>query len=216
MAEPFRFHRRSTLVELVGRRARDLEELLSGIRDVPAGSIYYHTHRFLDQRRAESPEPPNDFAYWATHALKRYSLGERLAGIDAVSYPKIENLREGFRLLLEGFLRDEASGAGHCQEGDEFHFMTCRTFVRPTPLEAGDLGEFLDIVRTIPADSLSFHAFESRLLFEGGEFGFARWFEALGESGLAREFRRLDPYPTTLEGLRKRIVGMVSAHVQDR
>lgn len=212
MAAPFRFHTQSTLVELLGRRARNLEELLAGVRDVPGSSIYYHTHRFLDQRRADSPEPPNDFAYWATHALKRYNLGERLASIDAVACLTIEDLREGFRSILESFLQDEITFAGRCQEGDEFHFMSCRTFIRPTAFEARDLREFLDIIRTIPADSLAFHVFEARLRFERGEFGFARWFEAVGKPELARAFGRLDPYPTTLESLRKRMIGMVSAH----
>jgi len=216
MAAPFRFYSQSTLVELLGRRARNLEDLIAGVRDVPGSSIYYHTHRFLDQRRADSPEPPNDFAYWATHALKRYNLGEGLASIDAVACPTIEDLREGFRGILESFLQDESTCAGRCQEGDEFHFMSCRTFVRPTPFGAGDLREFLDIVRMIPADSLSFHVFEARLRFEGGDFGFGRWFESIGEPELARAFGRLDPYPATIEGLRKRIIGMVSAHVQDR
>jgi hypothetical protein len=212
MTEPFRFYRQSTLVELLARRARNLEELLAGVRDVPASSIYYHTHRFLDQRRTDSPEPPNDFAYWAVHALSRYNLGERLASINAVAFPTIEDLRDGLRVVLEGFLQDEIVCAGRCQEGDEFHFMASRTFVRPTPFEARDLREFADLVRTIPAESLSFHVFEARLRFPDGEFGFAPWFEAAGRPELARTFARIDPYPTTLESLRKRIVDMVNAH----
>ena len=131
---------RLNLVELLGRQARNVRELLSGLQKVPGSSIYYHTHRFLDQRRADSPEPPNDFAYWATHALSRYNLGERLASINAIAFPTIEGLREGFRSVLESFLEDEITFAGRCQDGDEFHFMSCRTFVRPTAFEARGWG----------------------------------------------------------------------------
>ncbi len=35
MGEPFRFHTRLNLIELLGRRAATVRELLAGIREVP-------------------------------------------------------------------------------------------------------------------------------------------------------------------------------------
>lgn len=54
---------------LLGLRAPSVDELLTGIQSVPDSAIYYRTHRFLHQQQSFSPEPPNDFAYWANNVL---------------------------------------------------------------------------------------------------------------------------------------------------
>ena len=68
-AEPFRFYTRLHLTELTGLRAAGLVQLVRLLKSVPGGSIYYHTHRFLQQHQYLSPEPPNDFAYWVREIL---------------------------------------------------------------------------------------------------------------------------------------------------
>jgi len=59
MTEPFQFHSQVHLVWLLGRLARTARELLEGIHEVPAASIYYQTHRSLQQHHFASPEPTN-------------------------------------------------------------------------------------------------------------------------------------------------------------
>ena len=62
--EPFHFHTRQNLIYLTGRKAKNISELLSGIKELPLSSIYFHTHHYLAQFEFLIPEPPNDFAYW--------------------------------------------------------------------------------------------------------------------------------------------------------
>ncbi len=80
MTKPFQFYSRLNLVELLGVKAKNVKELLDGIKEVPGTSIYYHTHRFLQQHHYLSPEPPNDFAFWITNSIGLDALGERMDG----------------------------------------------------------------------------------------------------------------------------------------
>ena len=214
----FKFQTRLNLVELLGRRASTVAELLGGLREVPGTSIYYHTHRFLQQHHYLSPEPPNDFAFWVTNALGLDALGERLASVDTVRFRSIRALRDRLAAILEEYLDGGTGGRGRsteAQEGEEFHFMSARTFVLPTPYEAFTLSEFRDVLGKVSINSIYFHVFEARLRLEKAENDFANWFEGLGENELAREISRLDPYTMTLEGLRKNLIQIVSRHVED-
>lgn len=215
MAKEFHFLTRLNLVELLGRRAKNVQELFEGIRHVPGASIYYHTHRFIQQHHFLSPEPPNDFAFWMTNSLGMDKLGERLAAVDTVKFRSIGGLRESFLAILKSFLEERNTRNGDCQEGEEFHFMSCRTFILPTRFVARDLGEFKEIVQKVSINSIYFHMFEAKLRLEKGENDFSNWFEEIGEKKLAMEISRLDPYTVTLEGLRKTIVQRVSRHVKD-
>jgi hypothetical protein len=215
MTKPFHFLTRLNLVELLGLQARNTRTLLEGLRQVPGSSIYYHTHRFIQQHLYLSPEPPNDFAFWVTNALGQDALGEQLASIDTIKFRRIENLRENFISILESSFLEKNERSGDCQEGEEFHFMSCRTFILPTPYEARDLKEFREILHKIGINSIYYHVFEAKLHLDKGENDFSDWFEEIGEQQLAQDFNRLDPYTVTMEGLRKKIVHHVSRYVQD-
>jgi hypothetical protein len=215
MPRSFHFMTRLNLVELLGRRAKNVRELLSGLREIPGSSVYYHTHRFIQQHHYLSPEPPNDFAFWVTNALGHDALGERLASIDTVRFRSLGTLRAAFVDILTQALDGRRAPVADCQPGEEFHFMSCRTFILPTPYEARSLGEFREIVQKISIDSIYFHVFEARLRLEKGDNDFSDWFEDLGENELAGALSRLDPYTCTLEGLRQQIIQIVGEHVQD-
>ena len=216
MSEPFRFHTRLNLVELLGRRASTVPELLTGIREVSGASIYHHTHRFLQQHHFLSPEPPNDFAYWISGSMALDDVGERLASVDTIRYRRINDLRARYVSILEEALAARRNWWPVCQENNEFHFLSCRTFIIPLPAIARDADEFLDILGRISVNSLYYHIFESRLRMERGENDFAVWFEERGNRELADALSRLDPYTITLEGLRQKIIGLVRRYVQDR
>lgn len=213
---PFHFHTRFNLAELLGRRARSIVELRDGIREVPGTSIYYHTHRFLQQHFHFSPEPPNDFAHWACRGLGLDDVAERLASVDTVRFHKIGDLRATFLKILDESLAARKNGWPSAREGMEFHFMSCRTFILPLPAVARNVEEFLVLLKDISINSLYFHFFEARLKLEKGDNDFSNWFEALGHKGLAEALSRLDPYTITLEGLRNKILSMVREHVENR
>lgn len=182
---------------------------------MPGASIYYHTHRFLQQHHYLSPEPPNDFAFWITTSLGLDELGEKLASVNTVRYGKIEELRAKYIEILKSYLEKENFPDLDCHEGEEFHFMSCKTFILPTTYVAHDLKEFLEIFKRISIHSLYFHIFEARLRLERGENDFSLWFESLGKKKLATEISKLDPYTITLDGLKNKIIQLVGKHVQD-
>jgi len=212
MPEPFYFHSEAHLVTLLGVKAKNPAELLACLKTVPGASVYYHTHRFLQQHHYLSPEPPNDFAYWATNILGLEALGERLASIDIVQFSSIEDLRKE----LIGKLSDYIDGGKRCLDcegGEEFHFMSCITVVIPTHYTASTLGEFLDVIPRLSINSLYFHVFEARMRLRNAENDFSRWLRDMGMNELADGLSRLDPYTMTLEGLRRKIIEAVGRYV---
>jgi hypothetical protein len=213
--EPFLFFSRLTLTVLTGRQAGDLHGLLEGLREAPDMVIYQHTHRFLQQHQHLVPEPPNDFAYWVTHVLQDDELGERLAAIDTVQFGTLAALREALVSAISRHL--EASRPERtAPPGREFHFMRAIRFSLPTRYRAHDLGEFLDGLNSVSISSLYLHMFEAKMRPPFGINDFSRWLETeLGENELALAVSRLDPYTQTMEGLRKRIAGLVRSRLEE-
>jgi hypothetical protein len=206
----FHFNTKLDQTLLIGRKAKNLKELLSCVREVPDSSIYYHTHRFLQQHHYLSPEPPNDFAYWLVEVLNEKALGEQLSSIDIVQFHTIAELRNRFIEILQA---GEGTEPAHdCPRGEEFHFMASRTFVLTTELVAHDLREFLDILKRISISSIYYHMFDAKLRLEKGENDFSRWFKDIGYKALSENLMTLDPYTHTLEGLRKRIIALGEKH----
>src|SRR5271165_7038431 len=132
---PFHFVTQTSLIELTGLRARELQELLNHLKTVPPSVIYYHTHHFLMQHQFLSPEPPNDFAYWVTEVLNEQRLGEQLASIDTVQFSSIQALREKLVLVLETYL-STSPPKRMASVGEELYFMKSRGFILRTSYEA--------------------------------------------------------------------------------
>ncbi len=209
--EAFHFFTKLDQILLLGLRAKTIEDLLTGIRSVPDASIYFHTHRFLQQHHFLSPEPPNDFAYWVTNVLGDDVLGEGLWSVDTVRFDSIAALREKLIDLLESHLAS-TERRSECVAGDEFHFMACKTFVLPTGHSARTLGEFAEVVSKVSINSVYFHMFDAKLRLRSGENDFSRWFRDQDKIALADQTRRLDPYAYTLDGLRRQIVALVKKY----
>jgi hypothetical protein len=206
---PFDFQSRLNLTLLTGKSARDLAELLERLRTAPGAVIYHHTHHFLVEHQHFSPEPPNDFAYWATEALQEDLLGEELASIDILRFRTIRELREALCAKVEAFI-ERTGRLRVAPPGEEFHFMESVSFVLPTGLRVTSLREFRDALALVSLSSISHHMFDARLRLERGDNDFSRWFETqLGERELAAALSRLDPYTHTEEGLRRRMIELV-------
>ena len=61
---PFHFVSCMELREVLGKRAMDEHRLLKLIEEVPADSIYYHTHSYFLRRSYTQQLYSNDFAAW--------------------------------------------------------------------------------------------------------------------------------------------------------
>ena len=207
--QPFTFYSRLNLQELTGIRARNLKELLAGIKRVSGSVIYHHTHRFLQQHQYISPEPPNDFAYWVTEVLGEYRLGERLLAIDTVKFDSIRALRNEIVKTIE-----EETGSllkyRNVPPGKEFHFIKAVTFYLPTGYTATNIKEFSEILRKVSLRSIYFHVFEARLRLEKSTNDFSFWLDtSCGQPRLARQLEALDPYTYTLDALRNKIIEII-------
>lgn len=206
---PFYFYTHVELRESTGLKARNARELVSVIKDVPGSVIYYHTHVFLQQHQFVSPEPPNAFAYWVTHALGEEELGERLGSIDICQFQTIRQLREKIIEIIEGFLFD-AKEIRSAPQGKEFDFTKSRSFVFPTPYTVYNLKEMIEVLGKISIRSIDFHVFNARLRLEKGINDFSRWIgDSLGYPKLAAGLEHFDPYTYTLEGLRQHIIDII-------
>ena len=215
--EPFKFCTRLHLSELTGLRATTLGQFLALIKQVSGSCIYHHTHRFLQQHQYLSPEPPNDFAYWVTDILGEDELGERLVSIDTIQYSTIRDLREKIASTVESYLKDNPlAKLKFAGSGEEFHFIKSVSFILPTNYIAYDLNEFAEILKKITIDSIYFHIFEARLRLEKPTNDFAFWIEnSLGDKKLANNISSFDPYTSTLEDLRNKIIQMVERKIVD-
>lgn len=213
-AHPFHFHTRLILLELTGRKAGNLKELLEGIREVPESVVYHHTHHFLQQHLFLSPEPPNDFGYWVREALDEDVLAERLSSIDTCTFNDIKSLREAIIDVIQSHLRDGGELRGS-PPGEEFNFIKAVMFILPTRYIASTLAEFADAIRKVTVNSLYFHIFEARLRLGRKGTDFSYWLEtSLGEGEIARKIEKLDPYTHTLEGLRNKMYGILQERLQ--
>lgn len=211
----FHFYTRSHLRELTGLKARNLAELVFHLKTVPGSVIYHHTHHFLQQHQYLSPEPPNDFAYWVSQALRNDRLGEHLASINICDFSTIRELREKIIEVIESELKRNAI-QNQAQEGNEFYFIRSISFVLPTPYEAHDLTEFVNGLKKVTIDSLYYHIFESRLRLEKPTNDFSEWLANLGEKDLAVQIMRLDPYTHTMEGLRTRLIQLIQRKISKK
>jgi len=210
MSKTFQFYSEFSLPVLLGLKAANFSELLDGIKIIPQASIYYHTHKFLKQYHFLVPEPPNDFAYWIRNVQKQLKLGERIASVNIQDFHNIEDLRNKFIGILKS--HKETSNGNNCNEGDEFQFMSCKTFYYPLKYKAKNLKQFTDILGKVNINSFYYHIFESRLRRKQERNDFAEWFEKIGEKKLAEEISEIDPYTSTLEGLRNQIIKLIEVY----
>ena len=81
--------------------------------------------------------------------------------------------------------------------------------------EAGNLEEFLSSLKKVSIYSLYYHMFEARLRTSRGSNDFSLWFNERGETALAKQIERLDPYTHTLEELRSRIIRAVENRIEE-
>ena len=211
---PFYFYTKLDQTILLGITTSTIPGLLDSIQRVPESSIYYHTHRYLQQHHYLSPEPPNDFAYWVSQILNDVELGEQLSSIDIIRLDTIQSIRLEFITMLRSYI-STSEKLREAPPGQEFHFMSCQTFAMQTPHTADSIPDFLEQLRQVSISSLYYHVFDAKLRLGHGENDFSRWFRDRGKLELADAVARLDPYTYTLEGLRTKIIALAEKYGSD-
>jgi hypothetical protein len=210
--EAFHFYTERRLVQLTGRSARTIPELLGILREVSGSSVFYHTHHAFLSHHFEKPVVYNDFAEWVGQALQEEALAERLAAIDLLAFTTIRQLREAIAALMEAHVASGEARPRECPPGNGFHFCKSKSFIMPTGIVAGDPAEFFREVKGITNVSLYFHFLEARLRLEHTTNDFSHWLRGRGEGAIADDIDRLDPYVVTLDELKEQITEVGRRH----
>jgi hypothetical protein len=199
------------LVQILGLRADDEQELAELLAEVPRDSVYHHTHgHFLRHEFVGAPYP-NDFATWAVIQVRDRALGERLAVVSPLDHPTLEDLRQEILGILDDHL-SRLNIVPRVIFGEAFEFMQSRVVEVSTGIVAESLAEFRKGVATVPASTLYFHAIESARRLPHLQTDFTVWLrDGLGLTELAAAVGRLDPYTGSLERLRAEIVHLCDA-----
>jgi hypothetical protein len=213
-ASPFAFKTQLSLVLLTGWRATDVRELRKCLEEVPESSVYHHTHHFIEQHHHFVQEPPNDFAYWVTTVLNDVRIGERLASIDTVRFRSLADLRRALIEAMDPCLAEDYVLRKSPVE-QNFHFMKSLLFDLKTPYTAKSLAELAQCLRKVSNHSLYYHMFEARLRTPQGNNDFSHWLESMGETALAKEIERLDPYSQSMDSLRSRMVRLIEKRLSN-
>jgi uncharacterized protein DUF5752 len=213
-APPFRFTGCVELRQTLDVHALDERELMHRIGEVPADSIFFHTFGYFLRHRVFTTAYGNDFARWTALEIGDHALAERLAVVDPFAFTTLEALREHLVTILQDHLRGrEAEGRLQFDRG--FHFQQSHIVEVPLGLTAETLVEFRAGLATVDESAIYLHTVETRARERRAD-PFAAWLRsALGLGELAEKFERIDPYLTTLERIRGRLLGLVDVALEE-
>jgi hypothetical protein len=201
---PFRFVSCMELREVLGKRAMDEHRLFELIEEVPADSIYYHTHSYFLRHAYTQQLYSNDFASWVVLYAQDRVLGERLGVLDPFAFGDIEQLREEIlRIMGDHLNRSTASSRSVVSE--PFEFIRSHIIEIPLGLEARTLSEFYDALANVEVGAVYNHVCEARMRKRQLSVDFARWLsseEGLGLQELARRVEQVGRLGLSLEGIR--------------
>ncbi len=199
------------LREMLGRIAWDERELLIGIEEVPTDSIHFHSHSYFLRSRYLGAPYPNDFATWAAIQVRDRVLGERLAVIDPFDYGDLERLRTELVSIIDDHLAS-LQMIPRVVYGEPFDFMRSTIIEIPTGLAARTLGEFCEALTRVDLSVVYYHFFEPVRAKDRRTTDPAIWLEEdLHLPALAARVRQLNPYVSSLDTLRTKLVMICSA-----
>lgn len=203
---PFLFIGCAELREILGKRAEDEKALADLLEEVPAGSVYYHTHSFFLRHRFIARQYPNDFAAWVAIQVRDPVLGERLAVIDPFEFRDLEALREEIVSVIDDHL-SRIRMVPRVVAGEPFDFMQSHVVEVPTGVTARTLREFRDALAEVDASAIYFHLMGARVRQGHRENDFSTWIEAeLGLPAVAEKVGKVNPYLGSLERIRSRLL----------
>jgi hypothetical protein len=206
---PFIFIGCVELRQALDRYALDERELMDRLEEVPAGSIFYHTHGYFLRHRPLTTAYGNDFARWVAVEVRDQALAERLAVVDPFEFPDLEALREELVSIIHDHLR-RLEAVPRASAGRAFHFQQSHIVQVDLGLRATTLAEFREALAAADASAIYFHMVEARARLGRSSGDFAEWVRtSLGLPALADRMERIDSFMTSLERVRARLLSLV-------
>ena len=213
-AAPFIFTGCVEMRQALQRIAIDERELMDRLEEVPAGSIFYHTHGYFLRHRPITTAYGNDFAAWVAVQVRDQALSERLAVVNPFEFPTLEALREELVTVVHDHLR-RLRIVPRVEFGGAFHFQQSHIVEVELGAPASTLAEFRDGLASVDASAIYFHMVEARARLGRRAGDFAEWLRSsLGRPELAERIERLDTYMTSLERVRARVLSLVDAELE--
>jgi len=212
--EPFMFIGCVELRQALDRRALDERELMDRLEEVPAGSIFYHTHGYFLRHRPVTTAYGNDFATWVAVQVRDQVLAERLAVVNPFEFPNLEALREELATIIHDHLL-RLSSVPRVEFGEPFYFQQSHVVEVPLGPGARSLAEFRNALAEVDTSAIYFHVVEARTRLGRRSGDFAEWIRnSLGRSDLADGIERIDAYMTSLERVRARLLSLIDQELE--
>ena len=212
--EPFVFTGCVEVRQALQRTATDERELMGRLEEVPAGSIFYHTHGYFLRHRPITTAYGNDFAAWVAVQVRDQALSERLAVVNPFEFPSLEGLREELVTVVHDHLR-RLRVVPRVESGEVFHFQQSYIVEVELGRPATTLAEFRDGLATVDTSAIYFHMVEARARLGRRSGDFAEWIRAsLRLTELADRIERIYSYMTSLERVRARVLSLVDAELE--
>jgi hypothetical protein len=204
---PFVFTGCVELRQALDHRATDERELLERLEEVPAGSVFYHTHGYFLRHRPITTAYGNDFAAWVAAHLRDQVLAERLAVVNPFEFASLEDLREELASVIHDHLV-RLSSVPRVELGEVFYFQQSH-IVEVT------LAEFRAGLAAVDASAIYMHMVEARARLGRRAGDFAEWIRfSLEMPDLADKIERIDTYMTNLEKVRARVLTLVDGALE--
>lgn len=212
--EPFAFFGCVELRQVLDRTADDERELMDRLEEVPADSIFYHTHGYFLRQRPVGLAYGNDFARWVAVDVRDQALAERLALVDPFEWRQLEDLREELVTIIHDHLA-RLSSVPRVEFGETFHFQQSHVVQVPLGATARTLAEFRAGLAGVEASAIYYHMVEARARLGRPTGDFAEWLRgSLGMPELADRIGRIDTYMTSLERVRARVLSLIDEELE--
>lgn len=210
---PFSFKDCALAAIATGRRARNLQELRDRLQQAESDSVYHHFWGGRLRPQFDEPEYNNDFAAWVRHALHDQITAERLAVVDPMEFPTIDDLRNEVIDIIEERLSEQEVSVW-AKPDEQFSFIRSQIVVFDTHR---GISEPAALAREVPHSSTSsifYHFIDARRRTQSGRDDFSAWLESFGEDHqvLIDRLSGIDPYFASLSELRMQIADVMSEY----
>ncbi len=188
----FVFLKARYIVELTGKKARNLQDFVDYLSNAEQSSIFYHIYHPLLDAHLVPYEYPNDFSYWFADTMQDKDLAEQVANIELPESGGLEFVRQSLLTKLNLAIK---SGKNYTvPESGQFSFVNCRFVVFPSGQRAKTLDELADNIAQASELSIFYHMVTSRLFKATRYDDFSEWIvNNTTDNELAEEVRRVDP-----------------------
>jgi len=204
------------LRQALDHRATDERELLERLEEVPAGSVFYHTHGYFLRHRPITTVYGNDFASWVATQVRDQVLAERLAVVNPFEFTGLEHLREELASIIHDHLL-RLSTVPRVEFGEPFYFQQSHIVEVALGPGANTLSEFRAGLASVDASAIYFHMVEARARLGRRAGDFAEWIRtSLGLPELADRIEHIDTYMTSLERVRARVLALIDTALEAR